>query len=159
LQNRKHGRVTSEVLSGGPGSDPFRHSIPTVKSTWGVRKGATLRGDAIGTNALASDADVYQHANGPPSRLARIAGDKRCSKEPRERDPTAQAASTLCSVLSAYAFPMSHGPTWKVSLAGGELSGSRVRLSRPSVGESRVARCGAPSSNLLCIQRGRNEQR
>jgi len=34
-----------------------------------------------------------------------------------------------------------------------------VRLSRPSVGENRVARCGASSSNLLCIQRGRIEQR
>jgi hypothetical protein len=28
---------------------------------------------------------VYKHANGPPSRLARIAGDKRCSKSQRRK--------------------------------------------------------------------------
>jgi hypothetical protein len=40
-----------EVLPSGSGSDPFCHSVPTVKSTRGVRKGAALRGAAIGTNA------------------------------------------------------------------------------------------------------------
>jgi len=40
-----------------------------------------LRGRTIGTKASAGDADVYKHANGPPSRLARIASDRRGSKE------------------------------------------------------------------------------
>jgi len=45
-----------------------------------------LRGRTIGTKASAGDADVYKHANGPPSRLARIASDRRGSKEQSRRD-------------------------------------------------------------------------
>jgi hypothetical protein len=58
----------------------------------GLRNGVVLRGTAIGTKASAGDADVYQHANGPPSHLARIACDRRGSEEQSRRDLEAQAS-------------------------------------------------------------------
>lgn len=59
---------------------------------------------------------MYKHANGPPSRLARIAGDKRCSKEPTRRDLGAQAPEGLARsqdrarspLLSSFGLRVSH---------------------------------------------------
>jgi len=101
---------------------------------------------------------------GFPSRLARIAGDKRCSRESREGTSARKLRRVSCgrkitrvyrcSALSACAFPMSCGPTWTVSLVGVRPLGASGLASRGWVsGNHRVARCGASSSNLLCIQK------
>lgn len=59
---------------------------------------------------------MYKHANGPPSRLARITGDKRCSKERTRRDLDAQAPEGLARsqdrarlpLLSSFGLRVSH---------------------------------------------------
>jgi len=111
---------------------------------------------------------VYKHANGPPSRLARITGDKRCSKEPRE-GTSARKHRTGLGVISrspAFTFaqlfrpariPCPAGPleqcrSWGQRLSG--LWGSPLEGERRGI--QRVARCGASSSNLLCIQKRKN---
>lgn len=98
---------------------------------------------------MASDADVYQHANGPPSRLARIAGDKRCSKEPREKDSTAQAASSF--LLRSFGLRVSHVPRAHLkSVARGRralgLSGSALEAERRGITRSSLRRTELESS-------------
>jgi len=109
---------------------------------------------------------VYKHANGPPSRLARIAGDKRCSKESRGRTTARKLRSVprdrkivnqrVCLWLGSFGLRVSHVLRVHLNSVARGGRGSRASgayLSRVSVGESRVARCGASSSNLLCIQK------
>jgi len=107
---------------------------------------------------------VYKHANGPPSRLARIAGDKRCSKEARGRTATRKRRrvardrkiTSRSPLLGSFGLRVSHALRAhlnSVARGGGVSRDFGAYLSRVSVGESRVARCGASSSNLLCIQK------
>jgi hypothetical protein len=107
---------------------------------------------------------VYKHANGPPSRLARIAGDKRCSKESRGRTSARKLRRVShhrkivrsSSLLGSFGLRVSHVLRVHLNSVARGGRGSRASgayLSRVSVGESRVARCGASSSNLLCIQK------
>jgi hypothetical protein len=105
-----------------------------------------LRGSTIGTKASAGDADVYKHANGPPSRLARIASDRRGSKEQSRRDREAQASQGPFFSRERFGLPLLRSFGLRVShvlrahlkgvACGGE--GSRafgVRVSSPGVGE------------------------
>jgi len=107
---------------------------------------------------------VYKHANGPPSRLARIAGDKRCSKKSEEgprRASTAgsRAIARSCAFTFARLFrpariPCPAGPLEQCRSWGQRLSGFwGSPLEGERRGNQRVARCDAPSPNLLCIQK------
>lgn len=107
---------------------------------------------------------MYKHANGLPSRLARIAGDKRCSKELEEGPHGASHVGSGAIArsrrvhlsLGSFGLRVSHVLRVHLNSVARGGRGSRASgayLSRVSVGESRVARCGASSSNLLCIQK------
>lgn len=109
---------------------------------------------------------MYKHANGPPSRLARIAGDKRCSKESRGRTSARKLRRVPRDrkiVLSGFVFarlfrpariPCPAGPLEQCRSWGQRLSGFwGLPLEGECRGIQRVARCGASSSNLLCIQK------
>jgi hypothetical protein len=93
-----------------------------------------LRGSAIGTKASVGNADVYQHANGLPSHLARTAGDKRSSKEQRRRDlgaqasqgrgrPQGRASFTFARLFRPTRIPCPAGPLERCRSWGRRLSG------------------------------------
>jgi hypothetical protein len=112
----------------------------------GLRNGVVLRGTAIGTKASAGDADVYKHANGLPSRLARIVSDRRGPEEQSRRDHEAQASTGPSLPKGRGGLPSLRSSDLRVSHVswphlkgvGHEGEGSRafgVRVSSPGVGE------------------------
>ena len=90
---------------------------------------------------------MYKHANGPPSRLARIAGDKRCSKEleegPHGASPVGSGAIARSRrvhlSLGSFGLRVSHvlrAHLNSVARGGRGSRASGAYLSRVSVGES-----------------------
>jgi hypothetical protein len=157
-------RRREEVLSGDPGSDPFRHSIPTVESTSVFGKACSFAGaqsERRPRSAMRKCTSTrmgfhpISHASTATRGARRSQGGGTSGRKPRRVTRDREIARRL-PLLSSFGLRASHvlrAHLKGVARGGGGSRASGARLSRPSVGEARVARCGATSSDLLCIEK------
>ena len=126
---------TAQDLPGDSGSDPFRHPVPTVKSTSvhgkarHLRRGEPERRPRSATRTCNSTRTGYHpvsHAS-PTTRGARTSieeGPPGASLRGR-RGPQGRSGLTFARVRSVCAHPMSFGPAQKASLRRGSGFGWR----------------------------------
>ena len=155
---------TTVAWRGGPVGHVRERSLPVPDSNGekplGLRNGATLRGVAIGTKASAGGADVYQHANGPPSRLARTVSDRRGSKEAIEEGPRGaslvgsdslarERRFAFAQLLRPARIPCPAGPPERCRPRGRRLTGLRGPGLEPGCRGIRVARGGVRAQPIF----------
>jgi hypothetical protein len=161
LQNRHRSR-SEEVLSNVPGSDPFRHSIPTVKGPSAFGMACSFAGErserrswrAVRTcNSTRMGLHPISHASlatGGVRKSNRGGTSKRKLRQgpffSREKSGSPSLRSfglRVSHVLLAHLKGVAGGGEGSTGLRGPDLeSGCRG---------IRVARCGASSSSHLCI--------